>query len=391
MRADLREPAREEVGGEGVPGARRVGLRAGGVDDRPDRQAPPVDQGDLQIAVRAEHVDIADLARPHVDPSGRAGLVQGPGDHRGQAVAQDVPAPQVVGQEVLAVGRGEGGPEAGGEGAEPVHGHAPVAVLPQGGPDVVAHRRAQPGQTGRERQADRRDAGSRPVGVGAGQQPVPGDGVHDAAGALQRQRHVDHGQARSHDQDVAVRGHPAQRVRRPRVHHEAGGRRQRRGRPRAARRWRPGGQDDGVGDHIVAGGEAQRQAGAARRHADHPVPQSAQHPVPAGHRREVLGEVAPEERARREVAGRGVGPPRAAEPAHEVARVVDARAHPPGRHVQQVALVGGAVGHAPPHLLGVADQEHPVGRARRPHGLDEPRGGHRPGGPGSHDSHGRCA
>ncbi len=380
------EAAQERVGGPGG-----VRCRPGAVDDVVDRHDRAVGQHHLETAgdaARPDDLAAADdeVARGAHPPEGLAGGARHP-------VPQHVPARDVVREQLAPAVAAQPRPAARGERPHAVDDGPPVAAGPHDLGDPALDRRAQGRgvqvDVGRDVDRDRVDGAAR---VDARQQAAARDRPQPAPGAVQREGDVDHRQAGADQQHRSVT-EGLQGAGRPRVGDEAGVVGQAGRHPARAGRLHAEGEDDGAGVEGRAVVEQQPRAAVAaggERAGPLPVPaQRADGVGPARLGRQALGEVAPVEGAREEgvrvdrLARQGTGPP------DEVVDVVGQRAQPPGRDVEQVPLVGGAVRDALPGARRV-DQRHdgcvPAARsgrcAERPQQVQR---GQRPGRAGAHD------
>ncbi len=221
----------------------------------------------------------------------------------------------------------------------------------------------------------------------AGDQAVPGDGVHAPSGAGQDERDVDHGEAGAEEQQVLVLGQAAQCPRGPRVGDEPRRAAEPGGRPGVVGREGAEGEHHGVGVQAASGAEPERHPGSGPPGGDDPVV----HPVQPGGAgpglggRQYLAEVGPVEAAG-DVVGGGVDAGRAAgQPAHEVVRRVGEGAHPTGRDVEQVVVGGRGIGRAPAGGGGAVDQPDVERDAGQGGAAQQLRGGEHAGRARAHD------
>ena len=287
----------------------------------------------------------------------------------------------MLGEEGAPVVLAEALPELGGDGSQPVDRGTPVAGLRDGALDVgVQHpaelrERADPGDA-----RGRRHGGRRGQAVDPGDLVVPRHRVQGAALAVGGDRDVDHRQAGADEQQVAVG-----QLLGPRVRDEPLGVTQALRRPVGAGAG-AGGEHHGAGHDRLPRGEAYDEPVAATVDADARVV-AALEPRVAGELRGVLQQrldVVAVDPAGHEVLRLGLGVVVAAHPPEEVLGVARERAHPAGRHVEQVPLVGGGVRRAATRRRRRVHQRHPVAGGQPGHQV---RGGQRAGsaGPDHHD------
>jgi hypothetical protein len=263
---------------------------------------------------------------------------------RRHPMAVNVPQPAIFSQETLAFTHTHTRPQRAGVGAQRIHGRTHVAALGYHVPDITHGLLQDVTALYNERWSPRRRVWIQ--SMCSREQPTTGYRMQDSARPSQRAGQVGHRQTGSDQKQIAVLGKVVEHACAPGITHKERTAPQPVWRPGGSGGIRPGRQHHGVGVHLGAIAQSNREPAGVPSHRDGAV-MDPSHAITACSF-EGTGEVTSEQFSRNEILGARLWYAVFSKPGHEICRLGSSDTELARRNVEKVTRIRGAVGNSRP-------------------------------------------